>query len=313
MSYQLTHRTIVKETLQILQKHAVDLIHVQCISSNGFYALLAKKALKLPLVVTTQGERTMDAAQVYQRSSLMNQNLRELLDYADCVTACSADTLADIANHHGRSFGGPSQVVWNGIRLSDFEGGGSLSGARPYIFAIGRMVHQKAFDILLRAFTQITHLQLDLLIAGDGPELLNLQNLAKELGIADRAHFLGRVDRTAVVSLFKACHFFVLPSRMEPFGIVNLEAMAAGKAVLATRVGGVPEIIADGVNGMLVPPDDVDALAAAMVRLAEDGEFRNRIAAAGRRRSESFDWSAIATQYLDIYERLVGSMSSLAT
>jgi len=102
--------------------------------------------------------------------------------------------------------------------------------------------------------------------------------------------------------LFDGCELFVLPSRHEPFGIVNMEAMASGKAIVATSVGGVPEIVRDGENGMLVPPDDPQALADAINRLLDDDPLRRRLGQAGRARAWNFAWSTITDQYLAVYE-----------
>ncbi len=102
---------------------------------------------------------------------------------------------------------------------------------------------------------------------------------------------------------FEGCSFFVLPSRHEPFGIVNLEAMTAGKAIVATRVGGVSEIVEDGVNGLLVEGEDADGLVKAIERIAKDKNLRDRLGQAGKKRAEYFTWSAIADQYLKIYNK----------
>jgi glycosyltransferase involved in cell wall biosynthesis len=164
-------------------------------------------------------------------------------------------------------------------------------------------VKQKGFDVLLRAWVMAGELGLDLLIAGDGMERANLEQLAMELGIGTRVKFIGRSDRKKTAALFKGCEFFVLPSRHEPFGIVNLEAMAAGKAVIATRVGGVPEVVADGESGLLVPPNDVEQLGNAIARLCADSNLRVALGEAAAARAVDFDWAAITARYVDIYEK----------
>lgn len=305
LKYRLTHPAIVREMLGILTKHDVQMLHVQCISANGYYALLAKRKLGLPLVVTTQGERTMDAEQIYQKSPFLNQTLCALLTEADYITACSRNTLDDMQDYYGSPFDARADVIYNGINLTDFEVGKPYPHPKPYLLGIGRHVPQKGFDVLLRAFAQAgldTH---DLLLAGDGPERAALEQLSQMLGVQDRVHFVGRADRPTAVSLFQGCSFFVLPSRQEPQGIVNLEAMAAGKPVIASRVGGVPEIVLDGETGLLVPGEDVSALAEDLGRLAGDAALRDRLGSAGRLRARQFAWPLIAEQYLGVYERLV--------
>jgi len=303
--YRLTHPVNARRMLDILKTHHIDLLHVQCVSSNGYYAQVARRALRLPLVVTAQGERTMDAGQIYQRSAYMNRMLCALLTEADHITACSRHTLDDLESWYGQPFGARAGVVYNGIDLSSFDGATPYPHPKPYLLGIGRHVPQKGFDVLLQAFTQADQTSHDLLLAGDGPERPTLERLAADLGLGERVKFVGRADRPLAVSLFAGCSFFVLPSRQEPQGIVNLEAMAAGKAVLASRVGGVPEIVSDGETGLLVPAEDAPALAQAITRLATDDALRQKLGTAGRKRAGQFDWEAIAEQYLAIYRSVV--------
>lgn len=297
----LTGGFIRRHMLKILQDHAINLLHVQCVSSNGAYALWAKRDLDLPLVVTAQGERTMDATNLYQRSTYMNRILRDLLTEADYVTACSRHTLDDLEEYYGKPMSLRANVVYNGVTLSDFEGAVPFAHPNPYVLGIGRVVRQKGFDTLIEAFAQAQLPLHDLLLAGDGPERSNLEQLTRKLGVERRVKFLGRCDRPKTVALFKGCSFFVLPSRYEPLGIVNLEAMAAGKPAIATRVGGVPEIVADEQTGLLVPPDDPAAMAGAMNRIGNDLELRFRLGRGGLNRVKTFTWDAIAEQYRLVY------------
>jgi glycogen(starch) synthase len=305
LNYRLTTGSITGEMLQILKKHQTDLLHVQCVSANGFYASIAQHKLRLPLIVTTQGERTMDATRLYQRSKFMNWNLRRLLEEADYITACSKNTLDDMEEYWGKSFNGKAHVVYNGIELADFESGTPFSHPRPYVLGIGRLVKQKGFDVLIKAFAKADIASHDLLLAGEGSERQALEQLVESLSLKDRVLFLGRADRPTAVSLFKGCSFFVLPSRHEPQGIVNLEAMAAGKAVIASRVGGVPEIVLDGETGILVAGEDDAELATALTRLGNNETLRQKLGDAGQRRSQEFSWSAIADQYIDIYRKVM--------
>jgi glycogen(starch) synthase len=306
LKYVLTASGVRRRLFEILRRHHADLLHVQCVSTNGYCALLAKRALGLPLVVTAQGERTMDAEHIYQRSPHMNVLLRQLLREADRITACSRNTLDDIEGFYGQPLGDRASVVYNGISLAEFdEAAAPRPLARPFILGIGRHVPQKGFDVLLRAFARADLPTHDLVVAGDGPERPRLMEIARELGVDGRVRFPGKADRAVAISLFKTCEFFVLPSRQEPMGIVNLEAMAASKPVVASRVGGVPEIVADGETGILVEPENHDALAGVICRLAGDADLRDRLGAAGRHAAEGFTWSAIANRYAALYRPLL--------
>ena len=293
--------------LRLLKERKVNLIHVQCVGPNGFYALWAARLTKLPLVVTTQGERTMDAGKLYQKSITANWTLKQLLMRANYVTACSEQTLDDARQFVGSPLAGKSRPVYNGIALDEFDAGQvAYSHPRPYLFGIGRVVPQKGFDVLIDAYARLSARVAnapDLLIAGEGPERENLQKRVGDLGLTDRVHLIGFADRPTAVSLFRGCEMFILPSRHEPQGIVNLEAMACAKPVIASRVGGVPEIVLDGVTGLLVPGEDPAALAQALEGLLADPQKAKALGDAGRARVVAeFTWPRIADQYFEIYD-----------
>lgn len=305
ISYHLTHRQICRQMLGILRKHAVDVLHVQCISSNGYYAMLAKQALGLPLVVTAQGELTMDAGGLYSKDTFMNRLLPRLLDGADFITGCSRKTLSDVMSHAARHYPEKSCHIFNAGRIEDFATGQPFQHHKPYILGIGRMVPQKGFDVLIRAFVQAADRDHDLILAGDGPELQALKSLATRVQADGRTLFFGKADRQQAVSLFLGASFVALPSRAdEGLPVVCAETMAAGKAIVATQVGGVPEAVQDGETGILVPPEDVDALAEGIRRLAGDPALRERLGAAGRERARLFSWDAVTEKYLDVYRKV---------
>ena len=148
----------------------------------------------------------------------------------------------------------------------------------PLALALGRLHHNKGFDVLLEAVAKVPRLHLWL--AGDGDERAVLEGLARTLGIEDRVHFLGWRDDVA--ALLAACDMLVSSSRHEPLGNVVIEAWAAGAPVVASASEGPRALIRDGENGLLVPIEDADALAAALARLAADRALAPALAAGGR-------------------------------
>lgn len=319
LSLLATGRAIQKQVVALLRREAVDVVHIQCVTSNALYARNAARQLKLPFIVTLQGELTMDATGIYQRSEAARNRLRGALESADAITGCSGQTVAEAEAFFGSPFGARGHVVYNGIRLADFENVAPEPHPQPYILGIGRHVPQKGFDVLLRAYAAARQKAAslidfpDLLLAGDGPLRGELEAMARDLKLEGHAHLVGRVNRGGAVALFKGCEFFVLPSRHEPMGIVNLEAMAAGRAVVASRVGGVPELVEDGQNGLLVLPDDAVALSHALLRLTEDSALLARLGECGSQRVRAFDWDAIAAQYLQIYGQVLRNQSGAKT
>jgi glycosyltransferase involved in cell wall biosynthesis len=139
----------------------------------------------------------------------------------------------------------------------------------------GRLTAQKSLGLALAALAQVD--AVELLIAGEGDEREPLQARAAELGLSGRVRFLGPVSRERVVELFRAADASILSSSWENFPHTVVEALAAGTPVIATATGGVAEVVHDGVNGLLVPAGDADALGAAVRRFAADGEVRDRL------------------------------------
>ncbi len=303
VKFVASHSLIRRRLLALLKAFQPDVIHVQCVSNNARYALEMQAATGVPLVVTLQGELTMDAQQIFQRSALARDTLRRALRRANAVTACSRQTLAEAEDFFGAPLGARARVVFNGIAAEAADRVVPFAHGRPYVLAIGRHVPQKGFDVLLRA---LRHLHdrgqtCDLILAGDGAEQAALRSLAAELHLENVVVFPGRVDHAQAMRLFAGCTVFVLPSRHEPFGIVNLEAMAHARPIVASRVGGVPEIIFDDENGLLVPPGDADALATALGRLLADEAWRHRLGQAGRQQATRFTWPRIADEYRKVY------------
>ena len=303
LSYLASTHLIRRRLFEHIRRYAVDVLHVQCVSSNAFYAMEAQKALGLPLVLTLQGELTMDASRLFDRSKLARNILRRGLQRANAVTACSRQTLTEAETFFGEPFAEKGRVIYNGIAAGEADQAVPFKHPRPYILAIGRHVVQKGFDVLLHAMKQLSTRgpSCDLILAGDGAEHGALQALRARLNLEESVLFTGRVDHHTALSLFAGCKIFVLPSRHEPFGIVNLEAMAAGKPIVASRVGGVPEIVIDGENGLLVPPEDPDALAATLGRLFNDEAWQLRLGQAGRALAKRFTWPNIACEYMEVY------------
>jgi glycosyltransferase involved in cell wall biosynthesis len=150
-------------------------------------------------------------------------------------------------------------------------------GGSVLVFA-GRLGPQKALDVLLEALRDVP--DVTLVVAGDGPERGPLEAMARELGLDARVRFLGAVSRERVLRLFHAADASVLPSAWENFPHTVVEALAVGCPVIATAVGGVPEVVRDGENGLLVVPGDAAALGAAIARFFAEAELRSRLAAA---------------------------------
>jgi glycogen(starch) synthase len=232
--------------------------------------------------------------------------LREALREADVVTGCSKKTIRDAEEFLGEPMR-EARPIFNAANLDDFGDAKPWTNARPYIFALGRLVPQKGFDLLIEAYADAALPTHDLLIAGEGPERGRLEQLIQSRGLGERVHLLGRAERPKVASLFLGCSFFVLPSRAdEGLPVVCAEAMAAGKAVIAARAGGTPEAVLDGENGIIFEKEDRPALREALRRLAGNAPLSERFGAAGAKRAVQFSWPKITEQYLAAYRAALG-------
>jgi glycosyltransferase involved in cell wall biosynthesis len=170
--------------------------------------------------------------------------------------------------------------------------------------SVGRFSAQKNYRLLMESFRKVMKRQSNstMLMAGDGELRTELENFADEIGLRDKVKFLGL--RKDIPALLAASDVFVLSSDWEGLPLVVIEAMAAGKPVVATAVGGVPELVADGVNGILVPPGDATALAHAMLRMASDPVAAQRLGVRGRKIArERFDTTAMARAYENLYRQ----------
>jgi glycosyltransferase involved in cell wall biosynthesis len=174
---------------------------------------------------------------------------------------------------------------------------------RALVFA-GRLGPQKALGVALEAVAAVPDVAL--VVAGDGPERQALERRSAELAVEDRVRFLGGVSREDVLRLFSAADAAVLPSAWENFPHTVVEALAVGCPVIATSVGGVPEVVRDGENGLLVPPNDPPALAAAIRRFFADDELRDRLAAAAPTSVSEYTEEAVFTRIEEELRRVAG-------
>ena len=173
------------------------------------------------------------------------------------------------------------------------------------LLVVGRLHSDKGYEFLFPALPKLRQLvtqPVTLLIAGSGTYLDRYQEMVRSLGWSDRVHFLGY--RKDVCDLMAAADLIVLPSVAEAFGLVLAEALYLGTPVLATRTGGIPEVIDDGVDGVLVPPADSQALAEGIARMLNDSDLRQRLAGAGRDKvREKFGFETMVREYEKVYSR----------
>jgi len=281
----------------------VDIVAIQYPLSSLIYFAILRFVCRWGLFITLQGN---DVHNLPLENSFERYLVRVLLVAADCVVAVSRSLLDEVK----RVFPGlsiESCIVPNGTpphlaRVSAVDLGNKIP--QEYILTVGQLVYRKGIDVLVRAMkiARAKGCFLNLVVVGDGVERSNLLGIAESAGLAENVFFLGNQHHEVVLQLMSTCQFFVLASRAEGLPLVITEAMVCGKAVVATDVDGIPEIIEDGKNGLLVRSDDEQSLANALVRLHVDTRLRTMLGSRGRERVlGSYTWEAIATQYLETF------------
>jgi glycosyltransferase involved in cell wall biosynthesis len=253
-----------------------DLVHVHWLLAAPL-GLLAGK----PWIVTLHGTPSAGAFEDLSLLTRARWLFGPLLRRARAVI-CVSQTLADAV----AALGANAVVIPNGVAIPDDLG---TEAEPPEILFAGRLAAEKGVEELAAATTG-----LNLVVAGEGP----LQHLVPQT--------LGRVPHDVLEDLYRRAAIFVLPSRSEGFGVVVAEAMAFGKPVVASRVGGLAELVDDGTTGVLVPPRRPDLLRAALERLLADPELRRRMGGAGRERIRVMcSWDRVIDLTLSTYRDAV--------
>ena len=234
---------------------------------------------------------------------------------AAAVIAVSDAMCADLMTAYPTIPAERISVIRNGIDTSEYVADPALDvllahgidPARRYVIFVGRITRQKGLPVLLRAAAMLDPDAQLVVCAGqpDTPELLaEVTDLVAGL---DRVVWIPRMlAKREVIQLLTHATVFACPSLYEPLGIVNLEAMACGTAVVASRTGGIPEVVVDGVTGLLVPPDEEEALAAALNELIRDPGRAEAMGRSGRERAVTeFSWASVAIQTAELYAKVI--------
>ena len=326
--------TLTLNIAQMVQLGKLDIVHTHTwyVSMAGF---LAKKLFNIPFVLTTHSLEPLRAWKAEQLGSgyaMSSWMERTAIMDADAIIAVSQGTRADIIRAYPDVDPHRIHVIYNGIDLEEYQQTASTAAltkygidtSRPYVLFVGRITRQKGVTHLVEA---IQHMPPDtqvVLCAGapDTPEIA-----AEMRDKVEQARKLNpnivwiekMVTKPEAIELYSNCTVFCCPSVYEPFGIINLEAMACRAPVVASATGGILEVVVDGETGYLVPfeadpvttfPNDPGKFArdlgAKVSDLLADPAKAKRFGEAGRKRVEdTFAWSAIAGQTIDLYRKLV--------
>ncbi len=302
--------------VRLARSGGFDVVHALWPVPHGLIGIAAKHFARVPLVCTFFGvELTWVDAQL----PFLRPLLRAIVRASDAVTAISsytAERLKQVAPDadpavipFGAAVDAPTALLRDRLR--------SPSGVFELLF-VGRLVERKGVHVLLQALAQLRSSHaVCLRIVGDGPERVALESRVAALGVEDQVTFEGVIPREQLEEHFASCDGVVLPAvtdakgDTEGLGVVLIEAMSYGRPVIASAVGGIIDIVKHEETGLLVPPGDPAALAAAIGRYASDPTFAHAVAACGREYvAREFSWDTIVDRLSERYNELVSRADS---
>jgi glycosyltransferase involved in cell wall biosynthesis len=283
------------------------IVNVHFLGPNAFYVFILRKIFRFKLVITLHGgieapKEDLAETEGYWEAKILNWTAKKILRDADSIITVSKyvydNLLAFYPELIDKCFIIPCGVELGNINRNNMK-------QNNYILGLGRQRYEKGFDLLIEAFGKISSSfpDIKLILAGDGAERNSLARLAESLGLSERTFFYGEAGRSEVGELLTKCRFLVVPSRIESFGVVILEAMSLGKAVIASTVGGIPELIRDQDTGILVSPENTEELSRKMEYLLANENVVKEIGSRAAKAVEGvYNWDCIAEKYKKIYE-----------
>jgi teichuronic acid biosynthesis glycosyltransferase TuaC len=290
------------------KRHRFDIIHSHLAYPNGYIATKLKKRLRVPVIITSHKGDIIPESR-YRQRFITRKRMCWALEKADVVTAVSSvlkNIVDELTLNKANSF-----FIPNGVDIPTDKPGlmpetcVKVSG-KDFILTLGRLHHYKGLDVLLNAIKLLRDQRIEipyLVIAGDGKEMANLQHQAIDLGLDDKVIFTGAVFGDRKHWLLRNCKFFLQPSRAEGMPLTVLEAMAYGKAVIGTKIGGISELVTNEENGLLVELGDSTALSKAIHTFLTS----NKIAQMQKRAkafASEMSWPVIADRYIKLYKKL---------
>ncbi|MBA3605038.1 MAG: glycosyltransferase family 4 protein, partial [Acidimicrobiia bacterium] len=281
----------VLRTIRALNDEAFDVIHVHEPMAPG-PTMTTVTMRPAPLVGTFHAAGRSTSYVVFKPI------VRWLTERIDHKVVVSKDALKLVEAH----LGGEYEVLWNGVDLDLVGAARPAPSDAPTIFFCGRHEERKGLAVLLEALAQLPA-SIRLWIASDGPDSARLR---AQYPADERITWLGRIGEAEKFARLKGASVFCAPSlHGESFGVVLIEAMAAGTPVVASALDGYRNVATDGVDAVLVEPGDAPALAAALTRVLEDDDLAARLRSNGERRAGDFSMATLAATYVGIYELVV--------
>ncbi len=292
-------KAIKRNFFKIIADFIPDVIHVHTLGFDSEIGAWLKEQSHCPLVVTTHGSDTF--APIREGKGQM---LKRFADKASAVVCVSSKLKRALEEEHVST---PLKVVLNGFDIQSRN----CEPKKTFLSLnqTGNLIEPKKTDVTIRALAKLrnVHPEATLSIAGQGPDRSGLEKLCESLGVTRNVHFLGQLDNGTVQKEMAKARFFVMPSVREGFGIVYLEAMAAGCITIGTEGEGIADLIRSGENGFLVPPDNPNAIVNVIEWCLKNPDEALQIAERGRLDAMGLTWARNAKQYIELFQVLIGN------
>lgn len=274
-----------------------DIVHLHaCIGPAAFVFWMLKKKLKhCPILLTMHGMLVENAR--------IDPMLERIFKSADQVCCVSQALLNEVRQYLPLENG---MYVHNGLALPALTPT-PLSFSPPTVMMLTRLSSEKGIDTCIKAISQLKKIipDIKLIIVGEGPEKIAVKQLISELSLQDSIELTGMVATEDVPAMINRASIVVTPSRCEAFGLTALQAMQMQRPVIASKVGGLVEVVLDGETGILIEPDNVNELAEAIQKFIAQPEWAAQCGRAGRARAiEKFSIEKLASRYQDLYSTL---------
>jgi glycosyltransferase involved in cell wall biosynthesis len=295
-------RTIELGVRQLKAAFRADVIHINLAGANALFHVRTSGEGGPPSVIMLQAPMSGRAA--------ASPLVRQLTASASRLVAPSQAA----ARHFADALGGTIEVcsIAPGVAsLGVVRSPESFVGYPRKIIALGRLVHDKGFDLAIRAMTSL-RTQARLVVVGDGPDRPELESLAAALELGDVVEFAGKLDDQELGRTLSGAYAALVPSRhLELFGMVAAEFALCGLPVIASNVGGLPEVVADGVTGYVVAPENPADLASSLTRLCEDPTLARQMGEAGKDRAlRLFTSKRLVDRFEDLYRVVISEAKS---
>lgn len=295
------------ETLKVISSYNLDIVHAHhAFTATPLAGLAYAERLGIPRLLTNHSiPAGKHDGYFWETVGNLAYPFRYYINKAEVIIAVSkaaANFISFFVDYV------PIKIIPNGIDTNRFKPNFDKENKELKILFVSRLVHRKGPHLLVRAFKRVVkkYDNVALVFVGSGYMRGTLEELAMSLNITEKVKFLGDVSDEILPQVYSESDIFVLPSlHAESFGLVLLEAMASGLPVVATSVGGIPEVLEDGKEGFLVKPDEKN-IAEALIKLLEDKDLREKMGKNGRKKVvENYDWKNVCEKIEETYRELL--------